>query len=109
MHLFSPRSIRAVLRDKAKAEIDKILQMEVIEPVEKPTEWCSGLTIVAKANGGIRVCVNLTALNKGVKRETYPLPRVSEMLLKLSEGKVFPNLMLIQVFGKLCWLLSAGI
>ena len=92
LHLFSPRSIPAGWRDKAKAEIDKMLQMEVIEPVEEPTEWCSGLTIVAKANGGIRVCVDLTALNKGVKRETYPLPRVSEMLSKLSEGKVFSKL-----------------
>ena len=63
--------------------------MKVIEPVEIPTEWCSGLTIAPKPNGAIHLCVDLTRLNKGVKRETYPLPRVGDMLSRLSEGSIF--------------------
>jgi len=46
------------------------------EPVEWPTEWCSALTIAPKAGGKIRKCVDLTSLNKLVKREVHPLPRV---------------------------------
>ena len=38
------------------------------------------------------MCVDLTALNKGFMRETYPLPRISEMLSRLSEGKIFSKL-----------------
>ena len=91
-HLFSPRSIAAGLRPKAKAKIDEMLSMGVIEPVEEPTEWCSGLTIVPKANGDIRMCVDLTALNKGVCREPYPLPRVSELLARVAEGRYFSKL-----------------
>ena len=92
MRLYAPRSIAAGLREKAKVELDRMLTMGVIEPVEEPTQWCSELTIAPKPNGSIRMCVDLTALNRGVKREVYPFPIVREMLSKLAEGKVFSKL-----------------
>ena len=69
-----------------------MLKQGVIEYVEEPTEWCSGLTIAPKANGGIRMCVDLQALNKGVKREIYPLPKVNEIIAQLAEGRYFSKL-----------------
>ena len=90
--LFSPRPIAAGLREKAKVELDKMLSMNVVERVECATDWCSGLTIAPKPNGAIRMCVDLSVLNKSVRRETYPLPRVSDMLARLSEGRVFSKL-----------------
>ena len=92
LKLFSARPIPAGLRVKAKAELDKMLRLNVIEPVDQPTEWCSGLTIAPKPNGAIRMCVDLTALNKGVRREVHPFPRVSDMLSQLAEGRVFSKL-----------------
>lgn len=92
LRLLAPRPIAAGLREKAKSEIDRMLELKVIEPVEEPTEWCSGLTIAPKPNGAIRMCVDLTVLNKGVKREIYPLPRVSDMLSQLSAGRMFSKL-----------------
>jgi hypothetical protein len=88
----TPRSIAIGLREKAKAELQTMLAMNVIEVVEHPTDWCSGLTKVPKAHGKIRMCVDLTMLNRGVKREHYPLPRVSDMLSKLSTGRLFSKL-----------------
>ena len=64
--LYSPRPIAAGLREKAREEIDSMLETGVIEPIEEATSWCSGLTIAPKSNGGIRMCVDLTHLNKGV-------------------------------------------
>ena len=90
--LNAPRPIAAGLREKAQEEINKMLKMDVIEPVEQPTDWCSGLTIAPKPNGNIRMCVDLTMLNKGVQRELYPLPRVSDMLSQLSKGRLFSKL-----------------
>ena len=90
--LFSPRPIPAGLREKAKKEIDSMLALGVIEPVEQSTEWCSGLTIAPKANGGIRMCVDLVRLNKGVERQVYPLPRVSDTLSHLAKGRIFSKL-----------------
>ena len=76
----TPRSIPIGLREKPRSELRKMVELKVIEPVEQPTEWCSGLTIVPKPNGTIRMCVDFTMLNRGVERELYPLPRVSDML-----------------------------
>ena len=88
----TPRSIAIGLREKARSELRKMVELKVIEPVEQPTEWCSGLTIVPKPNGAIRMCVDLTMLNRGVEREFYPLPRVSDMLSQLSTGRLFSKL-----------------
>ena len=38
------------------------------------------------------MCVDLTSLNKGVRWEVYPFPRVSDMLSQLAEGRVFSKL-----------------
>ena len=90
--LFSPRPISVGLRDQAKAEIDNMIKLGIIEPVEQPTDWCSGLTIAPKPGGKIRMCIDLTMLNKSVKREGYPLPRISDMLTHLAEGTMFSKL-----------------
>ena len=90
--LYAPRRIPVGLRDEAKKELDNMLAKGVIVPVEQPTDWCSGLTIAPKPNGKIRMCVDLTMLNKGVRRETYPLPHISDMLAQLSKGCVFSKL-----------------
>ena len=39
-----------------------MLNLDVIERTDKPTEWYSGLTTVPKPNDNVRVCVDLTAL-----------------------------------------------
>ena len=107
LRLYAPRSIAAGLREKAKVELDRMLTMGVIEPVEEPTQWCSGLTTAPKPNDGIHMCVDLTALNRGVKGEVYPFPIVSEMLSKLAERKVFSKLD-AQGCGRCGWIWSAS-
>ena len=47
------------------------------------------MVVIPKANGKIRICVDLTHLNKSVQREIYPLPRVDETL---KGAKVFSKL-----------------
>ncbi len=90
--VYAPRSIAAGLFDLAKKELDSMLSDGVISIVEQPTQWCSALTIAPKAGGKIRMCVDLTSLNKCVEREVYPLPKVSEMLSKLAHGVMFSKL-----------------
>jgi len=90
--LYTPRTIAAGLKEKVKLEIDNMLKNKMIEPVKMPAEWCSGLTLALKQGGKIRMCVGLTELNKGVKREIYPLPKVPKMLSVLAKGRMFSKL-----------------
>ena len=77
---------------KVKNEIDSMLQQGVISPVTIPTEWCSGIVPVPKANEQVRICVDLTPLNKAVKREIHPMGSVDKSLTTLGESRVFTKL-----------------
>ena len=64
-----PRRVPYPLLPKVKAELDRMVEQGVISKVERPTEWCSGLVVAPKANNtDVRLCVDLTQLNKAVKR-----------------------------------------
>lgn len=57
------------MREKVYGELVRIKNMDVITKVTEPKKWCSGMVVVPKANGDIRVCVDLTPLNESVIRE----------------------------------------
>ena len=42
----------------------------VISKVEAATQWCTGMVVVPKKYGKVRICVDLKPLNASVKRET---------------------------------------
>ncbi|GFO21951.1 hypothetical protein PoB_004845600 [Plakobranchus ocellatus] len=91
--IYTPRKIPHPLMDKVKAEINRMLDDGVISPVEEPTEWCSGIVVVPKADrSSVRICVDLTSLNKAVLREVHPLSSVDEDLARLSGSKIFTKL-----------------
>ena len=92
VRLYTPRKIPHPLLQKVKTEVDSMLQQGVISPVTVPTDWCSGVVPVPKPNGRVRICVDLTPLNKAVKREIYPMSSVDENLAMLGESKVFTKL-----------------
>ena len=66
--------------------------MQIISKVDEPTEWCAGMVIVPKANGKVRICVDLTNLNESILREFHPLPSVDHTLAQLSGATVFSKL-----------------
>jgi len=54
------------LLSKVKAELDRMEDLGVISKVEAPTAWCADMVVVPKADGNIRICVNLTKVNESV-------------------------------------------
>lgn len=87
-----PRRVAAARRAPLRDELERMLRMDVIERVERPTEWCSPCIVVPKPNGKIRVCIDFTKLNKAVKREYHPLPTIEDTLGVLSNAKYFTKL-----------------
>ena len=41
----------------------------VIRKVDVPTDWCAGILVVPKSNNKVRICVDLTKLNRSVCHE----------------------------------------
>ena len=90
--LYTPRKVPHPLLPKVKKELDSMLKLGVISQVSEPTKWCSGMVPVPKPNGSIRICVDLTQLNKAVEREVHPMSSVDESLAKLGKSSMFSKL-----------------
>ena len=49
-----------------------MIEQKLIEPVTEPTDCCSAIVVVPKKDPGkVRVCPDLTKVNKFVKKERY--------------------------------------
>ena len=90
--LSTPHRIAIPLLPKVKAELERMEQMGVVSRVREPTEWCSGMVVVPKADGSVRICVDLTRLNESVRREHHPLPAVEQALAQLAGAQVFSKI-----------------
>ena len=82
-HIGAPRRVAIPMLKPLKEELERMVKLGVIEPVDEPTEWCHPMVLVRKPNGNIRVCIDLTKLNNQTNREFYELPSVDETLAKL--------------------------
>ena len=67
-------------------------KLGVITRVTEPTRWCAAMVVVPKGNGKVRICVDLTHLNRSVLRERHPLPAVEQSLAQLTGAVVFTTL-----------------
>ena len=90
--LYTARRVVHPLLPQVKTQLEKMQKSGVISPVTEATEWCSGMVIAPKANGKIRICVDLTPLNKAVMREVHPMASVDENLAKLQGSSMFTKL-----------------
>ena len=88
----TPRRVPVPLFSKVKEELSRMEQMEIISKVDEPTEWCAGMVVVPKANGKVRICVDLTKLNESILREYHPLPSVDHTLAQLAGVTIFSKL-----------------
>ena len=67
-------------RDNAiKEEVQKLTTTEFIWEVYYP-DWLVNVVMVKKANGKWRMCVNFTNLNKACPKDSYPLPRIDQLV-----------------------------
>ena len=89
---FAVRTARQVpfaWRDEVKAQLDQMVLQGIIAPLgAEPADWCHPLVLVAKASG-VRICIDLTKLNKFVKRPLHPLITPREAISHVPTGAKF--------------------
>ena len=70
----------ALERDQAiTEEVTKLLTVGFIREVYYP-EWLANVVLVKKANGKWRMCVDFTDLNKACPKDSFPLPRIDQLV-----------------------------
>ena len=83
------RKIPIALKPKLEKELKRMVDLDIIEPVQKPTDWVNGLVVVEKRNGKLRVCLDPRPLNKAIKREDVHLPTAEEIFSQMSAASYF--------------------
>ena len=91
------RRIPVSLREEVKAEIDKLLAEDIIEPVDigvEPLEecWISPLVCARKKNKALRLCLDLRKLNESVARPCSLIPTAEELYASIGNQGVFSKL-----------------
>ncbi|XP_075741316.1 uncharacterized protein LOC142790221 [Rhipicephalus microplus] len=95
------RRVPFALRQKIDAELDKLLQQGVLEPVDC-AEWETPIVTPLKGNGDIRTCADYKCtIHKALQQHAYPVPVVSHVLASLSGGTIFAKLDLAQAYQQL--------
>ena len=89
------------VKEKFKAELQRLQDLEIIAPVNEPTEWVSQFVVAIKKSGELRVCIDPKALNAALKRERYQISVIDELLPDLAEARVFTKVDLASDFWHL--------
>ena len=72
--VFVPERDQAVMD-----EITKLLAAGFIQEVHYPA-WLANVVLVKKANGKWRICVDFTDLNIACPKDSFPLPRIDQLV-----------------------------
>ena len=77
-------------REFMKEEIDRMLKQNIITPSDSP--WSAPVVIAKKKDGKFRFCINYRQLNQITIKDSYPLPRIDDLLDAFGKAKYFTTL-----------------
>lgn len=87
---FQPlRRIPIPLEFAVNEKLDELLKRDIIETKKGPATWVSPLVVAKKANGDIRLCVDLRRVNEAVVRDRHPMPIIEDILMRIGKGKLW--------------------
>lgn len=86
-----PRVVPIPLLKSLKEELERLQKLNIIEPIDCPTDWVSPIVVVQK-NSKIRLCVDYSKLNKAVQRSHFPIGKVETILTQIKGSNYFTKL-----------------
>lgn len=85
-------------REAADERLKAMERAGIIEQAVGAPRWISGMSAVPKGKSDFRLIVNMRGPNKAIQRQYHQMPRVDEMMTKLSGSKLFTKLDLHSAF-----------
>ncbi|GFU69557.1 hypothetical protein TNCV_1351171 [Trichonephila clavipes] len=79
-------------KELLKKELDSLLQQSIIVECESP--YASHVVLIPKPNGCMRLCIDYWKLNAQIVPDSYPLPRMDDLL---NEAKPTPYMSTIDL------------
>ena len=84
-----PQNVPYAKRDALKAELMRMCELNVLAPVQEPTEWVNSMAIAYKANGSLRICIDPKYLNCAIHTEHYPMQTLEDIVSRMPKVKIF--------------------
>ncbi|VDN41092.1 unnamed protein product, partial [Dibothriocephalus latus] len=85
-----PRRIPFHFRAELDNLVENMLQQGIIQP--SSSSWAAPATLVKKKDNSLRLCVDYRRLNSVTVRDSFPLPRMDDLLASMSGNKFFTTL-----------------
>ena len=77
-----PFQVPCSLEGTTKREINRLETIGVLEK-KHSSEWAAPTFVIPKETGDVRIVTNFCQLNKVIKRKSFPLPKIADLLQKL--------------------------
>ena len=85
-----PYPIPYALRERVQRELDSILEAGIIEPSNSP--FAAPIVLAKKKDASIRFCCDYRGLNALTVFDPEPMPRMDDLLNKVSKAKYISKL-----------------
>ena len=85
-----PYRLSPIEQDEMETQIRDLLAQGFIQPSVSP--WGSPILFVPKKDGRWRMCIDYRALNKSTIKDSFPLPRIDDLLDRLGRARYFSKL-----------------
>jgi hypothetical protein len=85
-----PRPLNPTMRRELEKQMDDLLKNDLIQP--STSEYACPVVLVKKKDGSIRFCCDFRRLNDATRKDSYPLPRINEIISTLAGAKLFSTM-----------------
>lgn len=92
-------AVSPAVQQKMWTEIDRMLDLGIIELSQ--SAWSSPITIVTKANGKARLCLDARQLNKVTTKDAYPTPLIDGIISRLNDTRFISSIDLKDAFWQI--------
>lgn len=84
--------IPEALEEAVKQRLREQIREGIVEIAPHTNEDVSPMHIVAKGKDDFRIVIDMRAANERIKRKFYPIPRITELLMKLNTAALFTSI-----------------
>lgn len=91
-----PYRVNPIQLEHIRKEIDYMLSNDII--THSNSDWSSPCVLVPKSDGSLRFCVDYRKLNQVTKTDSYPIPRIDDLIDRVSTANYVTKIDLLTAY-----------
>ncbi|XP_076032979.1 uncharacterized protein LOC143020443 [Oratosquilla oratoria] len=93
-----PYRLNAFKKEYVREEVQRLQEVGIVEPSSSP--WASPVVLVPKPDGSMRLCIDYRKLNAVTEPDSYPLPRIDDVIDEVGRAQWVTKLDLLQGYSQ---------